>query len=186
MSRPQTISVILKDVARNIAVVYPFVLFFYIVAIVSGHFYKPVGQIFYWPGFHGTMLFLTLVVLLSGQFSSLLSHPKNFFGLIWSRVARLNKVDCLKIGILAVGLAIAIYLQVPVFPEGAILAYGLISFLWIITSRIAAILALAMLIVCGFSAALKFPEISNISALYAFYFLIIAVLTQIRESRKIA
>lgn len=65
-----------------------------------------------------------------------------------------------------------------------ILLYALLSILFIIESRIAASLALICLICCPFLLVFKQDILAEAMAVYAYYFLIITVLTQIREIKK--
>lgn len=65
-----------------------------------------------------------------------------------------------------------------------ILAYGLIAVLFIIESRIAAGFALICLAACPFLLIFKQEILAEAMAVYAYYFLIITVLIQIRELKK--
>ena len=65
-----------------------------------------------------------------------------------------------------------------------VLIYGLIAVLFIIESRIAAGIALICLMSCPFLLIFKQEIYAEAMAIYAYYFLIITVLTQIREFRK--
>ncbi len=65
-----------------------------------------------------------------------------------------------------------------------VLAYALASVLFIFESRVSAVLAIVLLASCPFFLMFKKDNIAEISAIYAYYFLVIAVITQIAEHIK--
>lgn len=67
--------------------------------------------------------------------------------------------------------------------ELAVLVYGLLAFFFVLDSRLAAGLALVSLAMCPVLLFFKRDIWAESTAVYAFYFLVITVLTQIRELR---
>jgi len=115
---------------------------------------------------------------------------KHFYGLIIGQgriyllVVR-NKLKSvtfsswIKIVIIAAVLILALRLDIGVL-EFIILGYGLISVIFILASRWSAIAAAILLGFCPIFLILKKEGLAEITAIYAYYFLIIIVLTQIR------
>ena len=68
--------------------------------------------------------------------------------------------------------------------EFLVLLYGLISFLFILDSRYAAGAALVFLVSCPLLSIFKKDILAETFAVYAYYFLVVTVLTQIRALRR--
>jgi hypothetical protein len=64
------------------------------------------------------------------------------------------------------------------------LAYALAAFLYVLDSRIPAGLALLFLVACPISIAFKREALAEALAIYAYYFLVIAVVSQVIEYVK--
>ena len=93
---------------------------------------------------------------------------------------KLTRKNLIKIGFLAIVLIFLLFRQMnPI--NFLIMAYGLISILFILESRIAATVALLFLISCPVLLILKKAPFAEAMAVYAYYFLIITVATQLRE-----
>jgi len=105
---------------------------------------------------------------------------KNLASAFVLKIKGLTKKDYLKIGLI---LLISIYfLSKEINPINfLVLAYALVSILFIIESRISASIALLFLISCPILLILKKEGIAETMAIYAYYFLVITVVTQIRE-----
>jgi hypothetical protein len=112
---------------------------------------------------------------------------KNTFEAIVSfiigKIKSLNQKDFLKIGVIISVLVYSLFKGIKVI-DFFILAYGLISILFIVESRIAAVIALLCLISCPILLIYKKEAMAETMAIYAYYFLVITVLTQIREYIK--
>ncbi len=99
------------------------------------------------------------------------------------KIKKLKKIEYLKIGIIIIVLGYAINNKIDII-NFSILAYALISILFILDSRIAAAIALLLLISVPFLLINKNEVLAEQMAIYVYYFLVITVLTQIREYRK--
>ncbi len=86
-------------------------------------------------------------------------------------------------GIIVVVLIFALFQRIEVI-DFFVLSYALISILFVMESRIAVGIALACLICCPFLLIQKNGVLAETTAVYAYYFLVITVLTQIREHRR--
>lgn len=99
------------------------------------------------------------------------------------KIKKLKKTEYIKIGIIIIVLGYAVNNKINII-NFSILAYALISVLFIVESRIAAGLALMLLVSIPFLLIVKKNEMAEQVAIYAYYFLVITVLTQIREYKK--
>lgn len=108
---------------------------------------------------------------------------KKYIHYIYKRLSSLSLRNWIKIFIIAVVLIFAIYYETEVI-EFLILLYALMSILFILDSRYAAGAALVFLISCPFLIIFKEDAVAELSAIYAYYFLVITVITQIRELKK--
>lgn len=103
--------------------------------------------------------------------------------LVVLKIKRLRKTGYLKTGIIAIILVYAVAGKINVI-DFLILAYALVSILFVLDSRIAAGIALLFLASVPFFLIEKKDGLAEIMAIYAYYFLVITVLTQIGEYRK--
>jgi len=102
-------------------------------------------------------------------------------GFAASRVKKLRRKDCLKVGIIVIVLLYSLLAhQVKGF-DLVVLFYALFSVLFVIDSRIAAAVALILLSSIPFLLIGKKEHLAETMAIYAYYFLVITVITQIRE-----
>ena len=62
-----------------------------------------------------------------------------------------------------------------------VFGYALVSVLFVLESRIAAVIALLFLVSCPVLLILKKASLAEAMAVYTYYFLIIVVVTQLRE-----
>ena len=194
---------ILDLVLEQIADVYLYFLGFYIVCLIMSLFLERWQGFFNWPAFHAAVVALGILSLASEKGKKfILSQSKLIkFGrgpklgfvktmlksltlfillkILW-KIKTLTKKDYLKIGLI---LLISIYfLSKEINPINfLVLAYALVSILFIIESRISASIALLFLISCPILLILKKEGIAETMAIYAYYFLVITVVTQIRE-----
>lgn len=93
---------------------------------------------------------------------------------------KIKKKDWIKIAIVLMVLIFALYEKLGII-DCIILSYGLISFLFVVDSRIAAGLALLFLAACPILLIFKEDAFAETMAVYAYYFLIITVIGQIIE-----
>jgi hypothetical protein len=99
---------------------------------------------------------------------------------LWKRLGRRGQI---KVGIILVVLIFALVKSIGIV-DFIVLAYALISILFVFESRISAVLALILLASCPFFLMFKKDSIAEIMAIYAYYFLVITVITQIAEYMK--
>lgn len=187
----------LKEKIRNF---YPYLLGFYLLSLVTASFWKDWSRFFNWPAFHGVIILFTLLFALTFKFNVkfkrhlMISLTKNsahqvnkqlrqYFNLIYSQLSNLSRRTWLKIFIIALILILAIFKEIAIF-DFLVLVYALISVLFILDSRYAAGMALVFLAACPFLLILKKDLWAESSAIYAYYFLVITVITQIRELKK--
>ena len=105
---------------------------------------------------------------------------KILIGFFVARIKRLSPGQFLKIGTIIVVLAYFLQRGISVV-NFFVLAYALISILFIVESRIAAAIALFFLASCPILLIYKKEGVAETMAIYAYYFLVITVVTQIRE-----
>lgn len=99
------------------------------------------------------------------------------------KIRKLREIEYIKIGIIIIILGYAVNNKTDII-SFLILAYALFSILFIIESRIAAGFALILLISVPFLMIAKKDIMAEQMAIYTYYFLVITVLTQIREFKK--
>jgi hypothetical protein len=103
--------------------------------------------------------------------------------LIYSKLAGLSRRTWLKIFLIAVILIFSLFRGI--YPlDFLVLFYALISFLFILDSRFAGGAALVLLASCPFLLIFKKDILAESAAVYAYYFLVITVLAQIRELKR--
>ena len=122
-----------------------------------------------------------IIKLLGNFFIFIFQETKRLlFGTIQNLAEKLTGKNLIKIGFLAIVLIFSLFRQInPI--NFLVLAYALISVLFILESRIAAVIVLLFLISCPILLIFKKMPIAEATAVYAYYFLIIATATQLRE-----
>lgn len=128
-------------------------------------------------------IFKIIRIIASVFFTLAVEVARILFRWLILKIKTLDKKDFLKIGIMIFILLFAVSKNIEVINFG-ILAYALISVLFIIESRIAASIALLCLIYTPILLINKEEARAEIMAIYVYYFLVIAVITQIREYKK--
>lgn len=108
---------------------------------------------------------------------------RKYFNSVYLKLKKIKRRSWLKIFIIAVMLIFSLVKQIGVI-DFAILFYALISVLFILDSRYAAGAALVFLAACPFLLIFKKAVIAENSAIFAYYFLVITVVTQVRELKK--
>jgi len=96
---------------------------------------------------------------------------------------RLGRRDQIKVGIIVAILIFALIKSIGII-DFIVLTYAIASILFIFESRISAVLALVLLASCPFFLMFKKDDIAEVMAIYAYYFLVITVFTQIAEYMK--
>lgn len=188
------------EIREKVREFYPYFLSFYILSLIAAHFSKTWSGFFYWPAFHGSVFFFTLLFILTFRFSfkldrqnivrftensarQALSQFRRYLTLAYSKLSGFSRRTWLKILLIAVVLIFALTKEIAVL-DFLILLYALISLLFIINSRWSAGIALILLASCPLFLISKQDVLAENAAIYAYYFLIITVLTQIRELKK--
>ncbi|MDP2944307.1 MAG: hypothetical protein Q8N57_01875 [bacterium] len=125
-----------------------------------------------------------LTIILVREFFRIIGRlAENYFLFIKKKISAVSRRSWLKIVIIAAILIFALFKGIGVL-DFLVLFYALISFLFVLDSRAAAGLALILLASCPFLLIFKKDILAESVAIYAYYFLIITVLTQIRELKK--
>ncbi len=128
--------------------------------------------------------FFRFLVSLAGQFFQIvwrLVRAASLF--IYKKIVALSLKVKLKILVIIVVLAFALFRSIGVL-DFLVLAYALVSVLFVIESRLAAGAALILLAACPVFLILKKDTLAESAAVYAYYFLVITVLTQFRELKR--
>ena len=193
---------IFELVLEQIADIYLYFLEFYVVCLILSYFFERWKLFFNWPAFHLSVIFLGILSLISKQgrefilsqkepLFELIKFPKSIFTIIKSiaknlvfltasKLKRLKKRDYLKF--VSILLILIYSLSKGINPINFfILAYALVSILFVIESRIAAGIALLFLTSCPILLIFKKEAMAETIAIYAYYFLVITIITQIRE-----
>lgn len=124
------------------------------------------------------------LVYLAGRFFQIAWRlAKAVLLFVFKKIAELPLKVKLKISVIIAILAFALFKSIGVL-DFLVLAYALISVLFVIESRLAAGAALILLASCPLFLILKKDTFAETAAVYAYYFLMITVLTQIRELKN--
>ncbi|MBU4481717.1 hypothetical protein KKH59_05435 [Patescibacteria group bacterium] len=196
----ERIKKIIKLVLDEIAGIYLYFLAFYFTCLVLSFFFESWNLFFNWKAFQFSAIIFGILSLLSDKgkkfilskieplkfkrkIKFIIFFKKIFVDLISFFPKKITKKNYLKIILMSVILIYILIKGIEVI-NFFILAYGLISVLFIMESRLAAGIALLFLISCPILLILKKEGMAETLAIYAYYFLVITVLTQIREYIK--
>jgi len=187
------------ELAGKVREFYPYFFGFYLLALFISLWSKIWRSFFFWPAFHGAIAVFTILFIISSRRKILSYFPVNqekeilkvffisargksrkFFFRVWLKLLSIKKRDWLKITVIVTVLVFALFKSINPL-EFLILLYALISFLFVLDSRYAAGVAIAFLIFCPFLLTFKKDILAQSAAVYAYYFLVITVLTQMRE-----
>lgn len=201
-----------SEIKKRIRNSYIYFLSFYIFSVILSLFSKTWAGFFYWPAFHGSIFFYTLLFIFSFEakinfkrvfkFKDLVARSrlefigltqnsahtaraqlKKYFNYLYQKLRALSLRTWLKLFLIAISLIFAVYYEIDVI-EFLILLFALVSVLFVLDSRYAAGAALVFLIFCPFLIIFKKEALAEVSAIYAYYFLVITVVTQIRELKN--
>jgi len=179
---------------------YPYFIGFYLLSFIVAHFSKTWSGFFYWPAFHGSAFFFTLLFILTFRFSfkldrqnivrftensarQAISQFRRYLILAHAKLSGFSRRTWLKILLIIVVLIFTLTKDIAVL-DFLVLLYALVSFLFVVNSRWSAGIALILLASCPFFLISKQDVLAENAAIYAYYFLIITVLTQIRELKR--
>lgn len=193
-----------REFKARVKEIYPYFLGFYIICLLIAVSANDWRELFYWPALHISFLVFTLIFISAFSGSGLAVRFNAFasFGRAAYRAGRfvLGVVKAGWLGVLrawqswswsARGRA-ALLILVPLVAlwqqaswwEVFTLIYAAWSIIYILDSRIAAAVALVYLAACPLLLWLNRGPLAESAAVYAFYFLVITVLTQLRELRR--
>ena len=189
------------EIKQRVREFYPYFLGFYLLSLAVAYFSPVWSGFFYWPAFHIAIIFFGLIFVSTFKFNfrfnrnfRVIGSAKNYlrksvamfrqcFIFVRSRLLCLRRRTWLKILLIAAVLIFAALKGVGVI-DFFVLLYALVSFLFVMDSRWAAGVALLLLASCPVLLILKKDPWAESVAIYAYYFLVITVLTQIRELRR--
>src|SRR3989344_3621973 len=188
---------ILKDIPKlflnQVADFFPYFFTFYILSFTISLFSESWRLFFNWSMFHLSVATIAILAIFSQKFRStnvfklinikknkLIKRARKFF--LKRRI--FNKINYLKISIIFLILNYSILNGIYII-ELIILLFALISLIFIKDYRIIASESLLLLLACPILLFFKKDALAEIFALYAYYFLIIIVIDQIREYIKI-
>lgn len=211
MNKRIDFKILWEELREKIREFYPYFFGFYLLSLVVSIFSKTWRSFFYWPAFHGSVFFFTLLFVLTFKFDlrfrrrlrirdlrfndfKFVGFTKNsarkagllfykYLVFIKNRLFSFSRGTWVRITIIIVVLSFSLFKEIGVL-DFLVLFYALISFLFILNSRYSAGAALILLASCPFLLILKKDLWAESAAIYAYYFLVITILTQIRELKK--
>jgi len=201
MSKKIDPKILQEEIKQRIREFYPFFLGFYLLSLMIARFSSVWSGFFYWPAFHGVMIVFSLLFILTVKIDLSLFRAgpiiasakkslrrsvvrsRRCFVFVRSRLSRLRGRTWLKILFIVAIMIFAAFKGVGVI-DFFVLLYALVSFLFVLDGRWSAAAALLLLASCPVLLILKKDPWAESVAIYAYYFLVITVLTQIRELRR--
>lgn len=200
------------EIKARIRGAYFYFLGFYLLSLIVAFFSKSWSGFFYWPAFHGSIIFFTLLFGLTFEANFLFKSSfrisnfkfkrdlrfiglvqnslrqagvqfRRYFIFVYFKLSGLGRRTWLKILLIAAVLIFSLFKEIYVL-DWLVLFYALVSFIFILDSRWAAGAALVFLASCPLLLIFKNDILAEGAAIYAYYFLVITVLTQIRELRR--
>jgi hypothetical protein len=188
--------IILDDLEKMTIGFFPYLFIFYLISVVLALFFSFWRLIIYWPAFHGLIIVYSIFYIFKAiktkenVFNPLIlalikiyRWLKSFCFWLLKKISKLKRLDWIKISIIVVILILAIWRGIGLLDLG-VLSFGLLSSFFIFDSRISAGSALLLLALCPVLILLKKSGLAEGTAIYAYYFLVITVVTQIREFKK--
>lgn len=177
---------ILHQLLDDIAGFFPYFFGFYIFSLVLSFVFHSWKSFFNWELFTISVIVLGIASLFSNKVWSLrdlISTLKYLFVALIGSWKRLGTRGQIKIVLILTVLFFALAKSIgPI--DFIVLTYALASVLFIFKSRIPAVLALVLLAACPFLLMFKKDATAEVMAIYAYYFLVITVMTQIAEYIK--
>lgn len=178
---------IINHFFQDLRITSPFILIFYLIFLLVALFFQSIRVYVNWPLFYLSALFFLFFSLKSKTVIFFLETIKKLINILYKYFNKKYKIWTLfdwfivLSGILL--LACSLYCKIGVF-NFLVLFYGIVSFCLILDSRIAAGLALFLLICCLFLLIFKNNILAEKFAVFSYYFLVITACTGIRECRK--
>jgi hypothetical protein len=204
---------ILKLVADDVAAFFPYFFGFWLISICVSIFFPAWRDYFNWPAFDLSVLFFALLSLWSDTVQNFWKGVKDasrkggekgfevfartiILGAalvpIWKKILSwqkgLRRSDYYKIVAMVIVLGLSLFQGIYVV-DFFVLLFGLTSVLFGLDMRISAGCALTLLILCPFLLIFNQNGFAETAAVYAYYFLVIAVFTAVgdhlREGKKV-
>jgi hypothetical protein len=196
---------IIRNFFNDICVFFPYFFSFYVLSLLLSLIFPSWKLFFNWRAFTISVVVLGIFSLWSARAQSLrdiifLRSKKREFLLILQSLKKIPSIAALsfkhlfvlsinlwkglgrrgqiKVGIIAAVLIFAITRSIGMI-DFIVLAYALASMLFIFESKMPVVLVMILLTICPLLILFKKDELANISAIYAFYFLLITVVTEI-------
>lgn len=176
---------------------YPYFLIFYIISVFISLFSLNWEAFFYWPAFHVITLIFTIffisitnvkigfkgkrIIKLGFNNKKIISGIVMVINSCQQKISALSRASLIKILIIIAVLIFSLYQQIDLV-NFLILAFGLISVLAPVDNRWSAGAALIFLASCPVLLITKNDILAEKSAIFAYYLLVISVLTMIHES----
>jgi len=175
------------ELAGKVREFYPYFLGFYFLALFISLWSKTWRSFFFWPAFHAALILFTILFILVSRrkisWGLIRNKIREYFFWTWRKLVSVKRRDWLKVGFMVIILVFSLFEYFNPL-EFLVLLYGLISFLFILDSRYAAGAALVFLVSCPLLSIFKKDILAETFAVYAYYFLVVTVLTQIRALRR--
>jgi hypothetical protein len=196
---------VLKLVADDVAAFFPYFFGFWLISLCVSIFFPAWRSYFDWPAFDLCVLFFALISLWSDTVQNFWKGVRDIskkegengfevfaravilgaaFTPIWKNILSwqkgLGRSDYYKIAAMVFILGFSLFQGIYVV-DFFVLFFGLISVLFGLDMRISAGCALVLLVLCSFLLAFNQNSFAETAAVYAYYFLVIAVLTAIGD-----
>lgn len=196
MKESLNFSLVWEEFKNSFKDFYPYFLGFYIISVFVSLFFLSWKAFFYWPAFHAVAVVFTIffvyLIIRKVKPRDRFYHKVNFnrkkilagltliINFYWQKISALSRASLIKIFVIIVVLIFSLYQQIDVI-NFLILAFGLISILFTVDNRWSAGAALVFLASCPVLLIAKKDILAEKSAIYAYYLLVISVLTMIHE-----
>ena len=171
MFKKINIKILFKEIGVIFKNFYPYFIGFYLLSALLSFFFRAWSNFFNWPAFHIVIILFTFLFVFLSNFKLKVKIPV------------LSRNSWIKIAVI---LAILIFSLLKGISnlDFLVLSYALISVFFIVNSRYSGGIALAFLISGLFLSIFKLDSVAENAAIFAFYFLVITVLTAIMELKN--
>ena len=199
---------VLKLVANDVAAFFPYFFGFWLISLCVSIFFPAWRDYFNWPMFHASVLVFALISVWSDTVQNFWKGVRDvsqkggekgfevfaravILGAalvpIWKKFVfwqkSLGRSDYYKIAAIVIVLVFSLFQGIFVV-DFFVLLFGLISVLFALDMRISAACALVLLVLCPFLLVFNQSAFAETAAVYAYYFLVIAVFTAIGDHIK--
>jgi MFS family permease len=196
---------ILRLVADDVAAIFPYFLAFWLISLLVSAFFPAWRDYYNWPAFHASVVMFALISLGSYKVQNFWEGAKDLskkgrersfeavsravllgavFVPVWKKILlwkrQLGVSGYIKLAVILLVLIFSLF-QGIYSVDFFVLLFGLISVLFGLDMRISAGFALVLLVLCPFLLAFNQNGFAETAAVYAYYFLAIAVLTAIGD-----